>query len=389
MAEVLLVDAGFSAVPLYRRLRAMGLNVHTVGARAEDALARMNSRHWLLDYSDTEALARRVDAAGIDYLVPGCTDVSYASCVALNRDGRFPGVETAANIDRLHDKKAFRQMGRELGLSMPKVLDETQPAHFPVIVKPVDAFSGQGITVVEAGEDFEPACQRARGLSRSGRIVVEEFVRGQLHSHSVFLSQQRVVADFLVEEHCVAEPWKVDLSHAHALISDALRARLRAEVEILAGALGLCDGLLHLQFICDNERFWWIEPARRCPGDLYSQLIELSYGPGYVDGYLAGFLGSAPAADTVKPPLPVLRHTLSCPAGEAFEGLECRPPAPLRRFVPLMEPGQAAGEQPRRAGIGFYEFESHEVLMQTVAQARQGQGLATAPVDSHEDPNPA
>lgn len=389
MAEVLLADAAFSAVPLYHGLRAMGHRVHTVGARPEDPLAGINPHHRLMDYSDADALAEHVDRRAIEFVVPGCTDVSYASCVAVNRDGRFPGVETAANIDRLHDKKAFRQLGRELGLSIPQVLDETQPVRFPVIVKPVDAFSGQGISVVESAEDFEPACQRARGLSRLGRIVVEEFVHGQLHSHSVFLLQQRVVADFLVEEHCMAEPWKVDLSHAHTLISDALRARLRAEVEILADALGLCDGLLHLQFICDDERIWWIEPARRCPGDLYSQLIELSYGPGYVDRYLAGFLGSAPAANTVTPPRPVLRHTLSCPAGEAFEGLEYSPPAPLRRFVPLMAPGQAAGELPRRAGIGFYEFESREALMQTVAQVRQGQGFATAPVDSHEEPNPA
>ena len=367
MAEVLLVDAAFSALPLYHGLRAMGHRVHTVGSRPGDALARINPNHGLLDYSDTEALAAYVDRHAIEFLVPGCTDMSYASCAALSGAGRFPGIERADTIEKLHDKRLFRSIAREYGLSVPEVYEEASSAlNLPVIVKPVDVFSGQGISVANNPGELAAACKRARTASRSGRIVVERFVSGQLCSHSAFIVDQRIASDFFVEEHCVAEPWKVDLSHVHSVISEPMRTQLRAEIEALSAGMGLTDGLLHMQFIHDGKQFWWIEPTRRCPGDLYSQLIELSFGPGYVERYLAAFVGIKPGSAVTSEPRFIVRHTVNCPAGTVFEGLEWQPSVPVRKVVPLMQPGESAGARSRRSALVFYEYESLTSLQDAV-----------------------
>ena len=53
---------------------------------------------------------------------------------------------------------------------------------------------------------------------------------------------------------------------------------LKEKVELISERLSLVDGLLHVQFILDSGRYWFVEMTRRCPGDLYSLLIEMSTG---------------------------------------------------------------------------------------------------------------
>ena len=51
------------------------------------------------------------------------------------------------------------------------------------------------------------------------------------------------------------------------------------------------DGLIHTQFISDNNTFSLIEVTRRCPGDLYSKLIQMSTGINYSELYSMPFMG--------------------------------------------------------------------------------------------------
>ena len=44
--KVLLVDTGFSSQPIYQSILDLGYDVHVVGGRPDDALARIAEQYW-------------------------------------------------------------------------------------------------------------------------------------------------------------------------------------------------------------------------------------------------------------------------------------------------------------------------------------------------------
>lgn len=347
MAKVLLVDTNFSATPIYQALQNAGHEVHVVGGNPQDCLAKAASRYWQLDYSDTTALAALIDAKGFDFIVPGCTDRSYASCVAAGR-GRFPGIDAPHTVQAINHKARFREVAARLDLPVPQVFtDPEEVGTSLLIVKPVDAFSGKGITVVREsfGAKVAKAIGHARSISPSGEFLLEEYVEGQLYSHSAFICRQRVIQDFLVREDGSANPFVVDTSHVLHDESTLLKT-LRQHIETLATGLNLVDGLLHTQFIAGKDGIRLIEATRRCPGDLYSQLIELSTGFPYAEAYAQPFLGQQVSATAMGPSRPVLRHTITVPTAQNLAHVSFRRPLAIERWVPLGQVGDRLHPSP-------------------------------------------
>lgn len=366
MAKVLLVDTNFSSGPIHAELLAMGHEVHVTGNNPADCLAKMSKHYWQLDYSNTQALAELVDRQRYDSLVPGCTDRSYAACVAVSR-GRHPGLDPEKAWHVVHNKGALRRALTALGIPTPRAVPE-QSTHAAgaVIVKPVDAYSGKGATVVRSGDpgSLTAAVAVAKAASPSGEYIAEAFVEGQLYSHSAFIRKGRIVQDFFVREDGTANPFVVDTSHVLPVMDGTMAAKIRAAIELLAGTLSLSDGLLHTQFIADGTDFWLIELARRCPGDLYSQLIELSTGYPYARAYAAPFLGEELVSPRAAPPLqPIIRHTMTLDAPSDLAYVHFKRALHIERWVPLALVGDHIQPSPlSRVGILFCRATDHDAL---------------------------
>lgn len=362
--RTLLVDTNRAAVPIYRALCAMGHEVWVVGGKPTEPLAKLAPNYTQLDYSDVGCLAAFVDEKHFDFLVPGCTDLSYEVCAAINK-GRFPGIDTPDNVANINTKSEFRGIAVGLGLPVPRVLSPEQvtPAQ-AVIVKPVDAFSGRGMTVLHQPTpgELNEACNLARKASKSGGVIIEEFVTGQLFSHSAFVRKGKLVADFVVQEDCTTNPFTVDTSRLVASFSRKMLESLREGTLRLVASLRLTDGLMHTQFIACGDRYWIIEVTRRCPGDLYSLLIEFSTGYAYAASYAAGFVGQEPApggAGTIRER--ITRHTVTSKQGDALWGFRFAAPADIRLFIPLATSGDFIGPSPYgRAGIFFFRSPSED-----------------------------
>ena len=362
MFKVLLVDTNRSAYTIYQSLVAQGHNVFVVGGNPQEPLAKICPNFIQLDYSDASALDALIEREGFDFIVPGCTDVSYKTCAEVNR-GRFAGIDSVEATRAINDKSEFRAVATCLGIPVPKVYDFDQALHCDaVIVKPVDAFSGRGITIVKKPtiDSLQAAYSLGCEASKTQTALIEEFVCGQLYSHSAFLQVGKVVADFVVQEDCTTNPFTVDTSKVLFDFSEKLRESLRADASKLFSGLGLVDGLIHSQFILSCDRYWIIEVTRRCPGDLYALLIEMSTGYPYGASYAAPFLGGAPFpqnAGTFQKR--IIRHTATSREGDSLWGFSFNQPVNLKFFVPLATAGDFIKLSPYgRAGLFFLEAET-------------------------------
>ena len=268
----------------------------------------------------------------------------------------------------LSNKDRFRAVCRAIDLPAPRVFDEAAfPREGQYICKPVDAYSGRGMTVFD-GNDLQAlrrALDTARQASPTSQALIENFVVGDLHSCSTFVEDQKLTDTFFVREGSSVNPFAVDTSYVVYDLSPQTVGLLCESLERLCAFLKLKDGLLHCQFIFTQEKPVIVEVARRCPGDLYPLLIEYSTGFRYAARYASYFLGEK---HNLRPNVQrhILRHTVTAEIDAPFEGLVFEESQPVRGFFPIAAMGaQLRACQGNRAGILFCESSSYANLLQT------------------------
>jgi len=383
MSNVLLVDTNFSSGPIYQFLIQSGHNVTVVGGNPNDALAKSVDDYVQMDYSDVEKTRQLVADRKIDFLVPGCNDRSYMVCAEINQDGRFPGIDPLETAEIINNKEKFRAFAALHNLPTPRVLSEQEiGTRWPVIVKPVDAFSGRGVTIIREGNSHElpTALDVARQASRTKTCIVEDYVDGQLYSHTAFIQNGVIISDHIVEEHGTANPFVVDTSRVTYDFSAAVLESIRRDITLLASKLSLQDGLVHTQFIKDGNQYWLIEITRRCPGDLYSQLIELSTGLNYAENYARPFIRLPFKIINNNQRKWVMRHTLTQSHEYTLGSLTFSQPLMIKKWVPISLTGDRLRASPYgRIGIIFTEDENEQRLNGTFSATLKRQLYSVAP----------
>lgn len=364
--NILLLDTNISAKPIYDYLLKTGNRVFVAGANPGDALAKSAENYLNIDYSNMNAVERAIKEQSIDFLIPGGNDLSYNICSVINAKYDFYNIDPLETNKIINNKQKFRKLAQNLGLHTPQIIDSLTEVSVnkAVIVKPVDAYSGHGITVLKNPDrqSVQDAIQMAIKNSKTNTYLIEEFIEGQLYSHSAFVAEHNIVKDFIVEEYCVVNEFAVDTSKLVNDFDPSILNDLRTDILKLSKELNLQDGLIHTQFISDGENFWIVEVTRRCPGDLYSMLIELSTGFPYAAYYAKPFLNMKYSTDVSENKRSlVFRHTLSCEEQTSMHNINYSRSFKQLKFFPYALAGDTIKSSPfGRIGILFGYAESEK-----------------------------
>ena len=373
MKNILLLDTNFSAKPIYDFLQKKG-NVFVMGNRPDDYLAKICKNYINLDYANIDEVLNFIEGSKIDYLIPGGNDFSYKICSKINQITKnFYNINTPEIDDIINDKEKFRKFGLKNNLHVPKLINEDNAlSSLPVIIKPVDAYSGHGITIINDNnkDKIEEAISIAKSYSIKQQCVIEEYIQGQLYSHSAFISNGKIIEDFIVKEFCSTNKYVVDISFVDNHFPKDVLPLLREDIEKIAENLKLADGLIHTQFIVNKHDFWLIEITRRCPGDLYSELIEFSTGFPYAEYYATPFLNiKNQTFSELITEKNILRHTISFKKEGYFNYLGIKEELRIRKFFPLVQPGDIVKESPfGRVGLLFAEFNEEMDMINMIPQ---------------------
>ena len=348
MENVLLVDTNLSAMPIYKYLCQEGFNVYVIGGNPEDSLANCVKNYINANYSNIDEVHAIIDRYNIYYVVPGSNDLSYTTCASIAEGGFGAGIDSLNATMHINNKKLFRETVSLLNIPAPSIIEKKDVEdNLPVIVKPVDAYSGRGVTVVKDHNSLEQAIAKANSFSKTNSSIIEQYITGQLYSHSAFIENGAIVIDFIVEEYGTANPFVVDTSRVVYDFPKETLSAIRENIHKLCKHLNLVDGLLHTQFIKKDEDFWFIEVMRKCPGDLYSQLIELSTGFNYAAMYCAPFISKKfPEVDSNLRNDFIIRHTISQPIETSLEYIKFNSRVFIERFVPMSKSGDLIKASP-------------------------------------------
>lgn len=361
--KALLIGSSFSALPLLLTLKEFGASVTVVGSDKSDPCHALADNSIFEDYSDANRLLEVCKSQKFDYIVPSCNDYAYLSSSYVANQLGLPGFDSEQITSVLHSKEKFRELCASLDISTPKAYGiispdsqlEIKPFEGKALLKPVDSFSGRGIQLLDGASLDKEQIAKALSESRSKLAILEQFVPGDLYSHTAFIEDGKVVWHDFVDEFCETYPYQVSGSSYPSSLADQTKTAVHQAIEKLVQNLGLADGLLHTQFISDGKDFWLIETMRRCPGDLYGLHFKFSFGFDYGKHYLSGFLGRKlgiqPSAATKKH---VARQVITSDSETNYFAAEIAPANHRTIFIPLKNAGESLKAAPRdKAGIIF------------------------------------
>ncbi len=182
--KLLIMGANPETIPLVQRANAMGIKTLVTSNRPWDAAKKYAWKACDVDGLDVPgliALARKEEVDGVlvgvaDILVPAYCKV----CDALGM--HCYATQDIVNIFSFKDvfKATFERYGvhgvPEFYLDADLRREDLDKLRYPVMVKPVDSYSGMGMTVCECEEEIPAAVEKALAASRSKRFIVERYM---------------------------------------------------------------------------------------------------------------------------------------------------------------------------------------------------------------------
>lgn len=255
MKTILILGAGLMQLPGIRIAKSKGWRVVLADGNPNAMARDLCDRFEVVDLKDKEgllAVARRCAETGpLDGVFTAGTDFSSSVAWVAEKMG-LPGIPYAVAM-RATDKSLMREAFRKAGVPSPRFAAWTgngNPAAvlgsglgFPLVVKPVDNMGSRGVVRVDDEAGLAHACRAAIRLSRSSRVIIEEFMEGRELSLDAVIYRGEITVCGVADRHIFFPPRFVEMGHTMPTDLDEDTVR-RAEEVFRAGirAIGIDDG---------------------------------------------------------------------------------------------------------------------------------------------------
>jgi biotin carboxylase len=222
---ILILGAGVMQEPAIRIARRKEWRVVLADGNPRAAARDNGDIFQCIDLKDRDGLldfARSVQRkSGLDGVFTAGTDFS-ASVAWVSEKLGLPGI-THATAMRATDKCLMREAFAAAGVPSPLFCCWTGAADprsvllpgmdYPLVVKPVDNMGARGVRRVENGSELADACHAALSLSRSSRVIIEQFMEGPEFSLDAVVYKGEVTICGVADRQIMFPPSFVEMGH--------------------------------------------------------------------------------------------------------------------------------------------------------------------------------
>ena len=332
--KALVLAGGLPQIELIKQLKAR--NITTVLADGNpNALARPYADvFYQLAIFDVEAVKEVALKEKVDFLITVCADQVLLVVAQVSEMLGLPWYIDYKTAQLVSDKKEMKKIFWENHIPTSRYvemdeLDWNKIAHleYPLVVKPVDAYSSKGVRKALNSEELAVYFAEAAQISRTGGVIVEEFVAGDEISVDIY------VEDGVAKLLCVSNSEKIN--NADRFIIFRGRYPVAASAEILeqiqnvaqqiADAFGLKNCPMLIQMINDGKRVSVLEFCARTGGNMKYLLIKRSCGFDVIKAVIDLTLGEKPHVELTAPEAKyIVNDFIYCKPGvyDRLEGFE-------------------------------------------------------------------
>ncbi|WKA58240.1 hypothetical protein QWY16_17335 [Planococcus shenhongbingii] len=302
--KILILSGIVQMIDVIETAQRMGLYTIVTDRDPSSPAKKYADKHYNISTSDTEKLAEIARAEGVDGIFNAFDDVNTWNAQALCQELDLPFYATAEQLEICSDKNKFKEYCRAFGAPVIEEyeLDDDlseenlKKLKYPVIIKPVDSYASQGITVCHSPEEVRTGYEKALGFSKLKKVIVERFVDEAYGVQTIYTIQNgnivlNGVADRFVHKHSEEFP---PLPIAMIFSSQHREQYIESVdpyVRKLIEGIGIRNGVVFIQSLFENGSFYIYEMGFRLGGSQLYSIIEKQTGVNQVEMMLALALG--------------------------------------------------------------------------------------------------
>lgn len=286
MKRLMILGAGIIQVPVIKR--AKELSCHTIVVDFDKNALGIEYADEFFDIStiDKEAVLRLAREKQIDGIL---TTSDYPVNVVAYVCRILGLVGMSEEIARVCTNKYMQRCHfQALGIPVPwfrqvATINEARDLDmFPCIIKPIDSSASRGVRRVDSREELLSQFEETRSFSRSGHVIVEEFITGKEYSVETLSQQGRHHVVQVTEKRTIGESHGYFVEDAHvepARLSASKRQEVACFIQDVLTRIGVDNCPTHTEIKINERGIFIIEMACRLGGDyITSDLVPLSTG---------------------------------------------------------------------------------------------------------------
>lgn len=308
--KALVLAGGLPQIELINQLKER--NITTVLADGNpNALARpFADIFYQLPIFDIEAVKDVAVKEKVDFLITVCADQVLEVVAQVSEILGLPWYIDYKTAKLVSDKKYMKQVFWENNIPTSKYvqmteldMDKISGLKYPLVVKPVDAYSSRGVRKVDDEEQLKVYFEEALSISRAGGVIVEEFVSGDEISVDLY------VEDGVAKLLCVSNSEKINTDNRFiifrgkypAVSSQKILDKIQVVAQQIVDAFGLKNCPMLIQLINDGENVSVLEFCARTGGNMKYLLIKNVCGFDVIKSVIDLTLGEKPTVELKEP----------------------------------------------------------------------------------------
>jgi hypothetical protein len=292
MTKILILGGSHSEYPIIRSGINQKHEIFTAGRKR--FILVPETSHQYLDYSNHENVMEHVRNNQIEKIIAGCNDFSAISAADSATLLNIEHDLTFEIANELHSKNLWLKTFNELGIPVPdfeiiNTHDEQEiKKNFhkfnqkQIIVKPVDMTGGKGIFLANK-QNLSNKIKLSLKNSRQSKVIIQERLEGSLHSALTLFNDDYQTTFFADEE--IDETFRVRIASMPSSLTLSVQNKIKTDLKKYISFRQLKSGVIHIQFIFNDDCYKIVDVCGRTPGDLFPILLEYTYNfdyPGFI-----------------------------------------------------------------------------------------------------------
>ena len=301
--KALVVAGGVPQVELINQLKDRGITTVLVDGSQSALAVPYADIFYHVNIFDIEAVKDIAIKEKVDFLITVCADQVLLVVAQVSEMLGLPcyiDYKTAQDVsDKIRMKRIFKTIG------VPTTdyvelnyldMDAIKHLNYPLVVKPVDAYSSKGVRKAENEEELKKYYAEAEQISRSGGVIVEEFFSGEEISVDAFVLNGKAHILAVTNSDKVQDKDRFVIFRGHYPVhaSDAVLKQVEEIAQKIAEGFGLVNSPLLIQLLHNGDKVSVLEFCARTGGNMKWLLIKYSCGVDVITATIDITLGKEP-----------------------------------------------------------------------------------------------
>ncbi|WP_179087397.1 MULTISPECIES: ATP-grasp domain-containing protein [Paenibacillus] len=311
MKKIMVLGASLLQLPAILKAKEMGLQV--VAVDMDKNAIGFNSADICLEIStlDIPKVVEYAKLYNVDGIITIASDMPMRTVAAVAKELNIVGVSEETAL-KATNKAVMRECLEEHSVPIPtfykvgtfkeyiKVVQQFKDRY---IVKPADNSGSRGVFLINNIENYEMiehAFNYSKQHSRSGEIIVEEYLEGPEVSVETISIDGNIHIIAITDKLTTGSPRFVEMGHSQpSCLSNDVKKKIRMVATSAIKAIGINNGPSHTEIIVTSEGPKIVEVGARLGGDnITTHLVPLSTGVDMVKCCIEIALGQKPNVET-------------------------------------------------------------------------------------------